>query len=241
MSRTIKVSPRRMTLSEQQLNAFNLFGYLKLPSILANEIAVISTAFDDAFLRHAPEVVSWDHIVHANMPRKILPQIADKCPEIHSLLKDKKLTNIVTDILDEGYQFIGSDANIYECGTRWHTDIIGLPYNCKNVKLIFYLDPSKLNEDCFRVIPGSHFHTDKFAKQLKQKIREPKINLGLDIKSIPCQQVTTQPGDVVIFDARVWHAVDYAGKRRRAFSFLFGDKNYQPPAEGNTHPVQIYD
>jgi len=230
-----------MTLSEQQLNTFNLFGYLKIPALLTGEINSITTAFDDAFAQHAAEVVPWDHVVHANLPRKILPQIADKCPEIRALLKNEKLVSLVTDILGQGYKFIGSDANIYECGTRWHTDIIGLPYNCKNVKLIFYLDPSKKNEDCFRVIPGSHFHTDKFAKQLKQHIREPGVTLNLDIKDIPCQQVATSPGDVVVFDARVWHAVDYAGNRRRAFSFLFGDKNYQPPAEGNTHPVQVYD
>jgi len=230
-----------MALSEQQLNTFNLFGYLKVPALLTGEINSITAAFDDAFVQHAAEVVPWDHVVHANLPRKILPQIADKCPEIRALLKHEKLVSLVTDILGDGYQFIGSDANIYECGTRWHTDIIGLPYNCKNVKLIFYLDPSKKNEDCFRVIPGSHFHTDKFAKQLKQQIREPGVNLNLDVKGIPCQQIPTELGDVVVFDARVWHAVDYAGNRRRAFSFLFGDKNYQAPAEGNTHPVQIYD
>jgi len=230
-----------MALSKQQLNTFNLFGYLKIPNALANEISSITAAFDRTFKEHSSDVVAWDHVVHANMPRKILPQIADKCPEIRALLKHGEIVNIVTDILGDGYQLIGSDANIYECGTRWHTDIIGLPYNCKNVKLIFYLDPSKVNEDCFRVLPGSHFHTDKFAKQLKQHIREPKINLDLDVSGIPCQQVSTQPGDVVVFDARIWHAVDYAGRRRRAFSFLFGDKNYQPPAEGNTHPVQVYD
>jgi len=228
-------------LSEQQLNTFNLFGYLKIPGLLANEIGNITAAFDKVFAENAAEIVAWDHVVHGNLPRKIMPQIADKCPEIHALLQHNPLIQIVADILGEGYQLIGSDANIYECGTRWHTDIIGLPYNCKNVKLIFYLDPSQLNQDCFRVIPGSHFHTDKFAKQLKQHIREPHITLGTDVKGIPCQQIATQPGDAVVFDARIWHAVDYAGNQRRAFSFLFGDKDYRPPSAGNTHPVQLYE
>lgn len=228
-------------LSTQQINSFKLFGYLKLEGVLAHDMVSITEAFDRVFREHEAEIVHWEHVVHANRPRKILPQVADKCAEIRALLKHEKITAIVSEILGDGYQLIGSDANIYECGTRWHTDIIGLPYNCQNVKLIFYLDPSEQGRDCFRVIPGSHFHTDKFAKQLKQHIREPGVNLGLDISQIPCQQIATRPGDVVIFDARVWHAVDYAGNRRRAFSFLFGDKNYQAPAEGNTHPVQVYD
>jgi len=228
-------------LTEQQLNTFHLFGYLKLPGLVADDIAALTCAFDKAFEERQQEVVPWDNVVHHHRPRHILPQVADKCPEIRALLKKPKLVEVVTDILGSDYKFIGSDANIYDCGTRWHTDIIGLPYNCKNVKLIFYLDPSEKDKDCFRVIPGSHFHTDKFAKQLKQNIRESQQNLKLDVKDIPCQQITSRPGDAVLFDARVWHAVDYAGNRRRAFSFLFGDKNYEPPAEGNTHPVQVYD
>lgn len=228
-------------LSEQQINTFNLFGYLKLPGLVAAEISAVTDAFDKAFAEYQQAVVPWDNVVHHHRPRHILPQVADKCPEIRALLKHPKLVEAATDILGSDYKFIGSDANIYDCGTRWHTDIIGLPYNCKNVKLLFYLDPSQKDRDCFRVIPGSHFHTDKFSKQLKQNIREPQQTLKLDVKGIPCQQIPTQPGDAVLFDARVWHAVDYAGNRRRAFSFLFGDKNYEPPAEGNTHPVQVYD
>lgn len=230
-----------MALTEQQRNTYELFGYLKLPGLLSVEIGALTEAFDAAFREYQQQVVPWDNVVHHHRPRHILPQIADKSPAIRSLLKHPALVDTVTDILGEGYKFIGSDANIFECGTRWHTDIIGLPYNCKNVKLIFYLDPSEKNRDCFRVIPGSHFHTDKFAKQLKQNIREPQQTLKMDVKDIPCQQIPTQPGDAVLFDARVWHAVDYAGNRRRAFSFLFGDKNYEPPTEGNTHPVQVYD
>lgn len=230
-----------MILTPQQVNTFRVFGYLKIPGMLGTRTAEIARAFDDTFRQYQTDVVAWDHVVHAHRPRHILPQVADKCPAIRELLKDPALVQVVTDILGTDYKFIGSDANIYECGTRWHTDVIGLPYNCQNVKLIFYLDPSQLNQDCFRVIPGSHFHTDRFAKLLKQQIREPRESLGLDVSGIPCQQIATNPGDVVVFDARVWHAVDYAGNRRRAFSFLFGDRNYQPPAEGNTHPVQVYD
>ena len=73
----------------------------------------------------------------------------------------------------------------------------------------------KKGEDCFRVIPGSHFHTDKFAKQLKKNIREPQETLKLEMKDIPCQEIPTEPGDAILFDARVWLAVDFAGNRRR--------------------------
>jgi len=229
------------TLTQHQLNFIDLMGYLKLPNLFQEDIAGLTEAFQECFSEYKDEVVPWDHVVHANLPRQIMPQVADKSEAIRQFLKSPKLVNLVTDVLGEDYKFIGSDANIFDCGTRWHTDLIGLPYNCKNIKLIFYLDPSNENEDCFRVIPGSHFHKDNFAKQLKKNIREPQSTLAMDMENIPCQQIATQPGDVVLFDARIWHAVGYAGNTRRAFSFLFGDKNYQPPEEGNTHPVQNYD
>lgn len=230
-----------MTLSQQQLNIIDLLGYLKLPCVFKDEIAGLTDAFDQCFEEYSNDVVPWDHVVHGNKPRQIMPQIADKSSAIRAFLKSPKLVELISSVLGEGYQFIGSDANIYDCGTRWHTDLIGLPYNCKNIKIIFYLDEAKINEDCFRVIPGSHYHKDQFSKRLKKNIREPQATLAMDMEDIPCQQISVQPGDAVLFDARIWHAVGYAGNTRRAFSFLFGDKNYQPPEEGNTHPVQDYD
>ncbi len=230
-----------LQLSDQQLNFFNLFGYLKLEGLFVDEISEITAAFDATFRDYADDIVQWDHVVHHNLPRQIMPQIADKSAVIREHLNHPQLQAIMNRVLGEGYKFIGSDANIYDCGTRWHTDIIGLPYNCKNAKAIYYLDPSHVNADCFRLIPGSHFHTDAFAKQLKKQIREPEQSLNLKVEGIPCQQIPTEPGDLILFDARVWHSVGYAGNTRRAISFLFGDKNYQPPEQGNTHPVQNYD
>ena len=226
---------------EQQKKFFELFGYLVFPKVFANQMSILSQAFDQTFKDYASEVIDWDHVVHQHLPRKIMPQIADKNETIRALLSDPKLIKIVTDLLGENHKLIGSDGNIFSCGTRWHTDLIGLPYNCKNLKIIFYFESSQLNRDCFRVIPGSHFHTDSFAKQLKQTVREPDDNLGLDMEEGPCFQIASQPGDVIVFDARIWHSVSHKGITRRAMSFLFGDANYQPPEEGNTHPIQNYE
>ncbi len=217
-------------LTQQQKNRFDLLGYLAFPGLFASEIGSIRAEFDRVFREQAEQVMPWDHVVHHNRPRQIMPMITDKSEVLHALALEGKLAEIVRDLVGEPFRLLGSDGNIYDCGTRWHTDITGLPYNCRNVKIIFYFDAMRAGEDAFRIIPGSHHHTDRFAKGLKKMVKTPEENLGLSITEVPCAEIPTLPGDVVVFDARAWHAVPYCGNRRHMMSFLYVDKDYQGPA-----------
>lgn len=215
-------------LTQQQKNRFDLLGYLAFPGLFADEIANIRKEFDRVFSECAGQIMPWEHVVHNHDPRQIMPAIVEKSPLLKALAHSEKLSSIVADLVGEPFHLLGSDGNIYDCGTRWHTDITGLPYNCRNVKAIFYFDNMLAGQDAFRAIPGSHHHTDQFAKKLKKMIKTPEDNIGLSMKDIPCDEIPTVPGDVVIFDARIWHAVPYAGNRRHAMSFLYVDKDYRP-------------
>lgn len=214
-------------LTEQQRNRFDLLGYLSFPGLFANEIVDIRAEFDRVFTESADQIMPWEHVVHNNNPRQIMPMIAEKSAMLHALAHSEKISAIIADLVGEPFRLLGSDGNIYDCGTRWHTDVTGLPYNCRNVKVIFYFDNMRAGEDAFRIIPGSHHHTDQFAKKLKRTIKTPEENIGLSMTEIPCAEIPTAPGDVVIFDARAWHAVPYVGNRRHAMSFLYVDKDYQ--------------
>ncbi|HSC75990.1 MAG TPA: phytanoyl-CoA dioxygenase family protein [Pseudomonadales bacterium] len=219
-----------INLTEQQKNRFDLLGYLCFPGLFANEISAIRAEFERVFKDAADQIMPWEHVVHHNRPRQIMPAMVEKSAMLHALACSEKISAIIADLVGEPFRLLGSDGNIYDCGTRWHTDITGLPYNCRNVKIIFYLDEMRAGEDAFRIIPGSHHHTDQFSKKLKKLIKTPEENLGLSITEVPCDEIPTTPGDVVIFDARAWHAVPYAGNRRRSISFLYVDKDYQGQA-----------
>lgn len=216
-----------LIITPQQKHRFDLFGYLVFPGLLADRIQALRAAFEQVFLEAASDIIPWEHIVHHNRPRQIMPMIAEKNMQIHALANEGVLSSIMSDLLGEPFRLLGSDGNIYDCGTRWHTDITGLPYNCRNAKAIVYFDEMRAGEDAFRAIPGSHHHTDRFAKLLKKSIKTPEETVGLSITEIPCDEIPTRPGDVVVFDARIWHAVPYAGKRRHMMSFLYVDKDYQ--------------
>ncbi len=220
----------KMKLTEQQKARFDLLGYLSFPGLFVDDIDEIRAEFDRVFLQYADQVMPWDHVVHHNRPRQIMPMITEKSPYMHALANSEALAGIVGELVGEPFRLLGSDGNVYDCGTRWHTDITGLPYNCGNVKIIFYFDEMRAGEDAFRIIPGSQHHTDKYVKKLKKLIKTPEESIGLSITDVPCVELPTRPGDVVVFDARAWHAVPYAGNRRHMMSFLYVDKDYQGPA-----------
>lgn len=222
-------------LTIQQKNRFDLLGYLTFPGLFADEIAGIRAEFDRVFREHAEQIMPWEHVVHHNLPRQIMPMITEKSPMLDALAHSEKISTIIADLVGEPFRLLGSDGNIYDCGTRWHTDLTGLPYNCRNVKVIFYFDHMRAGEDAFRIIPGSHHHTDQFAKKLKKLVKTPEENIGLSITEVPCDEIPTAPGDVVVFDARAWHAVPYVGNRRHMMSFLYVDKDYQGPATSDDY------
>ena len=221
------MSEQTLVITPQQKNRFDLFGYLVFPSLLIDRVQELRAAFDDVFAEAAAEIIPWEHVVHHNRPRQIMPAIVDKHPLLHALAHDSVVSSIIGSLLGEPFRLLGSDGNIYDCGTRWDTDITGLPYNCRNAKAIVYFDEMHAGEDAFRAIPGSHHHTDRFAKLLKKSIKTPEATVGLSITEIPCDEIPTRPGDLIVFDARIWHAVPYAGKRRHMMSFLYVDKDYQ--------------
>ena len=217
-------------LTEQQCNLYDLFGYLVFPGLFADEIQQIREEFDRAFQEHTAEILPWQHEVHGNLPRQIMPFMVDKSQALRELAAHPRLVSIVSALLGNGFQLIGSDGNVYDCGTRWHTDLTGLPYNCRNVKVIFYFDEMRAGEDAFRIIPGSHHHTDQFAKKLKKTIKMPEDTVGVSLTDVPAIELPTRPGDVVVFDARAWHAVPYCGNRRHMMSFIYADEHYVKPA-----------
>ena len=217
-------------LTLQQRHCYDLFGYLVFPGLFKASIQEIKDEFNRVFAACRDQVMPWQHEVHANLPRQIMPHMVEKSAALMALSQDTALMTVVSDLLGQGCQLIGSDGNIYDCGTRWHTDLTGLPYNCRNSKVIFYLDEMKAGEDAFRIIPGSQLHTDQFPKKLQKSIKTPEDTVGVSLQAVPAIELPTEPGDVVVFDARAWHAVPYCGRRRHMMSFIYADEHYVKPA-----------
>ena len=152
-----------------------------------------------------------------------MPQFIDRDEYLSELLDDPRLNNVFSALCGENYNYLGSDANIFDCGTRWHNDSYGSLAKYINVKALFYLEPLTLDNGALRVIPGSHKLGDKFTNTLSKyliKADDFEQDLGLKDHEIPCQVIPTNPGDVIVFDYRIKHATCYKGNCRRMLSIV---------------------
>lgn len=220
-----------MQLTPQQLTFFDTFGYLVFPGLFAGEIAAIDEAFTRTVQASEAEMIHWQHRAHASEQRRVLPQFIDRDAYLSALIDDPRIDGIFSSLLGEDYSYRGSDANLFDCTTCWHSDTYGALLKYRNVKMIFYLDPLQADTGCFRVIPGSHLFGDAFANGLQACLAKADSfnqDLGLADDEVPCQVVPTRPGDLVLFDFRVKHATWVRDRqhmpRRRMFTICAAER-----------------
>jgi len=211
-------------LSEGQVNFFNLFGYLVLPGLFsAQEMKQITAEYEKTFAEGGKDVIEWKHQAHHGYTRRVLPQFIDRSAVLSALIDDPRIHNIFSALCGDDFDYRGSDANIFENSTVWHSDTYGALFKYLNVKLAFYLEEIDEKTGCFRVIPGSHQFGDQFANELQKMLGENdslKDVLGLDDIDVPSQVLPTKPGDLLVFDFRLKHATCFEGavKERRSFT-----------------------
>ncbi len=205
-------------LSEQQKKFFETFGYLVFKGLFSKEANKISEVFDCVFSKGLEDVIDWKHRAHANEKRQFLTQFIDRDEYLSSLLDDERILGIYKGLLGEDFIYRGSDANLFECGTCWHSDTYGALLKYRNVKMIFYLDSLAADSGCFRVLPGSQHFGDKFSNKIQSFLKKGDSlvdDLGLQDHEVPAQVIPTEPGDLVVFDFRVKHATCFASHRQR--------------------------
>lgn len=216
-------------LSEEQIEYFNIFGMIILRNILSKEEvwklnvewdAKLMTTTDGGDQKEKKYIMSW-------------PNLGPETPYTGSLLEDPRVNEIVESIYPNGYYGISCNSASKAGETPWHSDSdISL---FQGVKVVTYLQ--KLNGDngALRVIPGSHrypLHDEIKKNKLwnpgvslkgKKKVDDTSAdtNGGLAISEVPAFICATNPGDLIVFDLRVWHASTGGSNDRRLLSMNF--------------------
>lgn len=212
-----------MTLSEQQKAYFELFGYLYLPGLFADEIQEISRQFDALFEDNPDDVVEWVHEFHDNRMRRFISAVTEKSDYVAALVRDQRICDVANFVLGKGYEFTGSDASIYDCGTKYHQDGHTITDDSTNIKMALYLDPIDATTGAIRVIPGSHHRGDRFSGLLNRDLFLGGDKLGLATEDVPATVLASEPGDLILWDYRLLHATAYGGNQRRMLAFEFSN------------------
>jgi hypothetical protein len=188
-----------LELTGDQVEFFNTFGYVVLKQFFsADELATIRREFDHAMN------AQYAHKPFDGTARHWTMMMEPSTPFFASLMEQSHLLSIAKRFYGEDVLGIGVDANRYVGNSNWHRDTrTVLQYG---IKFAFYLEPVDADSGALRVIPGTQRLPDDEA-----------FGVGVrkqSIEQVPAQVLASEPGDIVGFDLRLWHA-SYGGSDDR--------------------------
>lgn len=198
-------------LSEQQLNCFHTFGYLKFPGLMKEDIGWITEEFTQVFPMFASKT-------HDGTKRTSIVTFIDLREKLCSLLDDPRIHGICTSLLGDDFNYMGSDGNYYSGNTTWHPDDNNR--DRLHIKIAFYLDELDRGNGALRVLPGSHHIDDSFNNDLREKVfhKACETFLGIPGEEVPAVVIDNVPGDVLVFNHNLYHAAFGGGSSRRMFT-----------------------
>jgi hypothetical protein len=195
-------------LTPAQTAFFKAFGYLVLRGFFSSEDRrTIDREFSAALARQ------YAHRPFDGSARQWTTMMDEDTPFFAGLLEDPRLVGMVGQLMPEPMLGITVDANRYVGDTWWHSDSRSPLQH--GIKFAFYLQPVGARTGALRVIPGSHLlplPNDAFAAAVGA--------LGA-IDAVPAQALESEPGDLVVFDLRLWHASCGGGVDRRMCTAVY--------------------
>ena len=200
-----------MTLSQEQLNFFDTFGYLLIHQFFSPEE---TEKIIEGFEWSIQNCGGGKH--HDGTSRTMFGGPIEHKPEMCAILDHPSILGLIGGVLGEDFNYGGGDGNYYSGDTDWHPD--GSWGQLFAAKIAFYLDPLTRDTGAVRLIPGSH-RPDHFVRQ-----EQIDVNNSIELFGVPPTEfpgsiaVETNPGDIVIFNHDLYHASFGGGTRRRMFT-----------------------
>ena len=212
-----------MKLTAQQLVEYETFGFLVLRSVLGgDQLAAINAEYDRglaAAQAHDPDVGTSRMLQWSNL--------SPEYPAIAGLIEDPRVCGVAEQLLGENVAPMFSNSNRWVTDTAWHPD---LPVTkLQGLKIACYLQPVDGSNGALRVIPGSH------REALNEAVERFLGRFDAAISDIPAHVCESEPGDIIAFDNRLYHAASgtVAGKRQLTMGFVETARTLE--AENESH------
>ncbi|MEJ3744356.1 phytanoyl-CoA dioxygenase family protein [Actinomycetes bacterium KLBMP 9797] len=189
-------------MTDEQRAQFERDGYLIVPGVLdAGEVAHYAAAIDRVYAQHAPDGGAL-HLLNA----------VGSCPDLAPLIDHPKVFGLVWSMLGWNVHIYHSHLDVHptvpverKFRFEWHQDggrqnreLETDPRPRLSVKFAYWLsDVSVPGRGNFKVVPGSHL-TNWIQGPPRRDVPWPDPEGAIE--------VTANPGDVVFFDRRIWHA-----------------------------------
>src|SRR5262245_53202749 len=199
MTRSATPSPTT-TFAQRDIDFFRAFGFVVFRKFFtSDELKTINREFDHAML------AQYAHKPYDGSARHWSMMLEGDTPFFGGMMEDPRFMDFARAIYGDDVLGICADANRYTGDTGWHRDTATV--HQFGVKFAFYLDPVDADTGALRVVSGSHaFPDDAPFNTLMRNFK---------IAEVPAHVCKSEPGDVVAFDLRTWHASCGGGRDRR--------------------------
>ena len=128
-----------------------------------------------------------------------VPMMCERTPQ--SLALVDALAGPATQLLDRAVIPVRAKGTRYLGGTSWHRDS---DLDVATVGFAAYLEPLDSHNGALRVLPGSH------------RVLPTESPSGVPAEgSLVGYAIETDPGDMIVFDERLWHASSGGAERRQ--------------------------
>ncbi len=204
-------------ITTDQVLHYNTFGYAVMRNVFTpDEIETMQKEFETAKAREGEFIPKEDVSTYAHM---IL--LGDDTPFFASLTEDERLYGPAKQIFGEDtvlWEWHGYRYCMFK-GTQWHAND-GDPtlgryrYGVRYQWPLF--EPVRADTGALRIIPGSHL--PEFQWEVR---RAQTAGLLDDIGAVGAVVCDADPGDVVVFDTRVFHASTPYHKERNVASGIY--------------------
>jgi len=212
-------------LTQKQIDQYHTFGCLILRNVLsAYDIDKLNEEFDAKLETTFRAKANGGKPIHCSWPN-----LGPGTPFTGSLLEDPRIYEIPEALFDDEVYGVSTNATSFIEDTPWHPD--SDHFHLHGIKVVIYLEPLNGDNGALRVIPGSHvnpYHDELHEiGMLADFGNRPLpsspylIECGLEIKDVPSQICSVTPGDIIVFNFRIWHASTGGKFDRRFISNMF--------------------
>ena len=219
------MTDQQISLTEHQLTHYATFGFITLRGVLTrDELDAIDDEFDrglEAAHRHSPDVGSSQQLQWSNLRPEF--------PVITGLLEDSRISGVAEQLVGDDAIPVFSNGNRWVTDTGWHPDT---PHtSLKGVKIACYLQRVDGESGALRFVPGSH--KSILNGEVAALLEETKPEL----RDVPAHICESEPGDIIAFDNRLYHAAAGTSTDKRQFTMNFVESAKSQAAETELHDL----
>jgi ectoine hydroxylase-related dioxygenase (phytanoyl-CoA dioxygenase family) len=211
------------SLTDAQIQHFETFGFIirrqvfgleeidRINKEFASYLASIKEGFEK---KNEPSTRAWPNWSNLN----------PDTPYMASLVEDPRIYVPSEQLQGEDTYPVYSNANSFRHNINWHPDALYPKLHL--LKSLVYLQPTTADNGSLRVIPGSHksplFDDLQRLKMINSNDKsELQKESAMRSEDVPAYVFCSQPGDVITFNMRLWHASFNGCEDRRNCSFAF--------------------